>query len=215
MNLPLFLSIFGILVVISALGIAYLRKSEQTASHNIEELAQKLGLTFHKGSLKHEPSLKGTYRGIPIDVQSVVTSSGSSLIYTTTYTVALTGTHIPLDLVVYREGILSKIGKAFCSEDIQLDDPELDKTFIIKGASHHNARLFFARQNIKYCFLEMSREGENFRFENKTLFFELPHRLLEEEAHLQNHLDRIVAYANTINQSSGNQTTQSPLDHTA
>ncbi len=203
MNWPLLLSIFGVLVIFAAITFVYTRKADVAAVKKLDELAKKLGLTFDKGSLKHEPSLKGTYRDVPLVVESVVQGSGASLIYTTTYTASLNGLHIPLDLIAYPEGFLSKLGKAFGGEDIQLDDAELDEAFIIKGTSHHNVRQFFARPNVKACFLQMASEEGVFRFENKSLVFELPHRLLEEEERLKSHLDKIVVYANTINYSAG------------
>ncbi len=214
MSLPLLISLFGVIAVISVLGLLYLHKSDRTASNNTDELAKKLGLTFDKGSLTSEPSLKGTYDGIPVVVQSIVTGSGTALIYNTMYTVTVNGPHIPLDLVVYREGWASRIGKAFGGEDIQLDDSELDKAFIIKGSSQNDARLFFARPNVKSCFLNMSSEGDNFRLENQTLAIELPHRLIEETERLQSHIDRLVAYAKTIKQSTGNYTNFQPDDPT-
>lgn len=202
MSMYLLLFLLGLVVVIFTLGIFYLLKSEKAATRNTSKLAKKLDLAFSPGTLNAEPVLQGTYQGIPIVVQSVVTSVNPVVVYATTYTATLSAHHIPLDLVVYREGFFSKVAKAFGSEDIQLNDPELDNAFIIKGSAHHDTRALFARPNIKNCFLEMARENGKFRLENKTLIFDLNHRMIEEGDALKDHIDRIVAYANTLNNST-------------
>ena len=123
-----FLLVVGMLVIFAVL--AYRRR--QARQQAWSELAVRTSLTFEPGTLFSPMRVTGTYHGRPLALDTFTRSSGKS---STTYTRIRLGANNPsaLSLAIYDENVLSKLGKALGTQDIQVGDDELDRRFTFKG----------------------------------------------------------------------------------
>ena len=67
-----------------------------------------------------------------------------------------------LGLNVYNESFLSKVGKLFGQQDIQLGDKELDKLVVIKGRDELAVKQLLDSQRVRQQLLRMYAESKRF-----------------------------------------------------
>ena len=118
-------------LVVVALVASYLIL--QSRRRAWEELAARVGLSFAPGNwLGLGMSISGTYRSQYITLDKFTRSTGKN---STTYTRIVLRLSQPtqLELLIYTEGIFSKIGKLFGMKEIQTGDEVIDQRYIIKG----------------------------------------------------------------------------------
>jgi hypothetical protein len=136
--------ILGMLAV--GLGTAYATRRARLRAW--EELARRTGLAFEPGGYFTTPTLTGSYRGHQITLDTFKRSSGRS---STTYTriVVFVNNQESIYLALYEEGVFSKIGKFFGTEDVQVGDEEVDRRFIIKSRPETFAARVFTSINLR------------------------------------------------------------------
>ncbi len=112
----------------------YMHKQRQKMTEQWGVFAQQTGLSVTAGSWIQTPAVRGVYAGFNIWLRTESRGSGDSR---TTYTVMTLQLPITnrLNLRFYKEGFLSKIGKAMGTQDLQVGDPLFDDAFMIKGNS--------------------------------------------------------------------------------
>jgi len=126
-----------ILIVMLAVlvgGYGWHRRRLVVLGHNWRELAAKLGGRFEsngEGWIR-EPNhtLICELSGVELELITRVTETGSS---TTYWTYARTKCDPLMEFNIYREDVFGTISKGLGFQDIEVDDPEYDRTFIIKS----------------------------------------------------------------------------------
>lgn len=99
--------------------------------------------------------LAGSINGKEIEIGTIVQGSGKHRSYLT-YARFSCQNPQNREFKIYREGILSKLGKSLGGQDIQIGDPEFDKTFIVKGDEMHMP--IFLSADLRAEFLEMVKQ---------------------------------------------------------
>ncbi|MEW5759996.1 MAG: hypothetical protein AB1779_04455 [Candidatus Thermoplasmatota archaeon] len=123
------ITIFLLLIIVS-IYVAY--RTRFALERAYKKVATDLGLTFHKGGFPSStirtkyPSISGSYKGRAIAIYIYYDGSYYTRIELITKAV------IPNSYHIYTETMLSKIGKAFGAQDIQIGDPLFDPLFMIK-----------------------------------------------------------------------------------
>ena len=110
--------------------VHYTSKEWNALVKELQTFAETLGLQFTQA---HETSgiIEGTYLGFPVVVE----------FYARTRIITSFNKRMPAGLKIYQEAaIISDIGKCLGGQDIQVQDPQFDKTFIIKGESEDAVR---------------------------------------------------------------------------
>lgn len=127
------LGVFSLFVLFFALIIFLATRGRRKFRKTLENLASNLGCSYRKGGWLSSPHVEGEYKGRRILVDTFTQDSGED--NSTTYTRvrvwhkgSLSG-----DISVYREGLLSKVGKVLGVQDIQLGNPTFDQEFVVKG----------------------------------------------------------------------------------
>lgn len=121
-------------VVIVGLVIWYATNSRRRTVEQWGTFAHHRGLHLTPGSFFVHPSVTGVYARFHVDLRTVTRGSGDS---SSTYTVMNINLPVQNGLVVsfYKEGFLSKLGKAIGTQDVQVGDPMFDEAFMIKSNS--------------------------------------------------------------------------------
>jgi hypothetical protein len=132
-----------ILISVAGLVIWYLRLAARRLAWS--EVASRANLAFDPGNLWGTGSkVSGIYRGHELVLDTFSTYTGKSR---TEYTRVTLTTSNPsgMQLEIFKEGLLGKLGKTLGMKDIQVGDAEIDQNFIIRGQPENQvARLFTA-----------------------------------------------------------------------
>ena len=158
---------FFIGVLALVFGIAYATRQARTRAWT--EVAERTGLTLEPGSFFKSPRLSGTYRAHTLALDTFSRSHGKS---STTYTriVVFVNNRANVYLALYEEGVFSKIGKFFGSEDIQVGDEEIDRRFIIKSRPPEVAPRLLTSISLRSKLLEA--RSINVEMDGRELYFE-------------------------------------------
>lgn len=133
-----FLAVFGMatsmVVPFAVIGLLFwfVYSRRRKAEERWRDFAHQAGLVVTPGNFFTHPTVGGVYGGFNVDLRTVARSSGQN---STTYTVMTVALPIGnrLMLQFYKEGVLSKIGKALGTQDVQVGDPRFDQAFMIKS----------------------------------------------------------------------------------
>ena len=172
------LFVLVIIIVISLVVVLSLWRYK-TIRRLMEQQALKRGGTVAGPFLL--PVLKFTYRGLPVVVTSVPG---------TKYRQAKTEVNVTLfkpapgDLMILKESITTRLGKAFGAADVTLDSDEFDREFLIKTQDDLFARnvLNFTVQN---KLLGMMQEKPRVVLEGTWLTVAVPRIVKTEEGYDQ------------------------------
>ncbi|MBN1920999.1 MAG: hypothetical protein JW892_07125 [Anaerolineae bacterium] len=164
--------VISVLVVVGTVAAVlvgtYLLRQAQRRSW--EDLASQSGLTLDLGkSFLSSPTVTGIHRGHEVLLDTFTRGAGKNR---RTYTrIRMTVTN-PRDLrlSLYGENIFTQLAQALGSHDIQLDDPEIDRRFRIKGEPEDIVKQLFAygtfrQQLLELPSLNLSLQGDTLRYE--------------------------------------------------
>lgn len=156
--------------------------------------AEQLKLDFKAGGFGKHSQLTGKYRGYFVSVDIEVHSHGKSSTTYTRYKV-WPGTPIPDGLVVTKEGLLNKIGKFLGGQDIQVGDPVVDNSLLIKGRNEREVFEFFHKTGAGKLLLQLMTLGRMARFTASEGFVVLVLGVQKNPTMMGAKLDEIVALA--------------------
>ncbi len=174
---PILFSLFVIIVISLVVVLSLWRY--RAIRRLMEQQAMKRGGTVTGSFLL--PVLKLSYHGLPVVVTSVPG---------TRYRPAKTEANITLnkmapgDLKIVTESIGTRLGKAFGASDVQIDNEEFDKEFLIKVQDESFVKniLNFTLQN---RLLEMKQEKPRIILEGTWLAVAIPRVIKTEERYDQ------------------------------
>ncbi len=123
-------SCFTVVFFVAIFALAwYLNKRKREAWGS---LANDLGLNMSGGGMFSRPEIGGLYEGHQARLYTYTTGSGKNR-HTYTRIALYLREPLTLGLRVYKEGFLSKIGKAIGTQDVRTGDREFDDAVMIKG----------------------------------------------------------------------------------
>jgi len=127
------------------------------------------------------PLLKFSYRALPVLVTSV---PGSKYRAAKTEVSVTLLKPVPKNLTILKESVATRLGKAWGAADIQLENDEFDREFLIKTEDESFARSFvnFTLQN---KLLEMKQEKPRITLEGTWLTVQVPKVVKTEEGYDQ------------------------------
>jgi hypothetical protein len=135
------------------------------------------------------PLLKFSYRALPVVVTSV---PGSKYRHAKTEVNVTLLKPVPKDLIIQRESVRLRLGKALGAIDVQLDSDEFDREFLIKTQDEK-----FARNLVNYTLqnklLELKQEKPRISLEGTWLIVQIPRVMKTEEEY-----DQLLALTFTI-----------------
>ena len=131
---------FGLVWISTVAWIIYYSlKTWKTTLRDWQIIAETLGLQHIQKSSWSLGKLEGTYAGFPVIVDQYSTGGKDSRLYTRITTSF--NQPLPKGLQIYQETpVFSDIGKFFGGQDIQIQDPAFDDTFIIKGTPEEDVK---------------------------------------------------------------------------
>ena len=158
-----FVGIFVIIWQVAKSNMAKINKQFEAIAYNLDAY-----VTPAKGMFtKPHPVVDGKIKDRDFRLFMYTKGSGKNQVTYTAFTISLnnpTGN----TLVLYQEGILSKIGKFFQMQDIQIGDPFFDEKFIIKSNNEQFARNTLQGDLKSYLEHNYSRIKGTFKLENTT-----------------------------------------------
>jgi len=183
-----------LLAVAGVLAFSYYRR--ERAGRAWSNFARAHDLEYSPGGWMSRFGLAGEYRGEAVQVRTEKRGSGRNRNTYTVYSVELPST-VPMDLVMYDEGLFSKLGKFFGGEDIEVGRPELDDAFIIRGGGAAEIREFLDRDSVAGALLEVYAVSSDLELEHRTL--SIDHRGLARisDQH-KDHLEPLVRCAKVL-----------------
>jgi len=140
MEVSHFLNFLFFIIFVIIISIIIYKSIEKGLEKSWGEFALKHNLKLQKGTIFSYPSVTGNYKGYKFMlyiftryIDGIYRHRKPKAIYTG---MALNPTnYINCNMHIYKEGLLSKIGKAIGMQDIQSGDPEFDKNFVIKSST--------------------------------------------------------------------------------
>jgi hypothetical protein len=174
---------FVAVLIIFLSGTFYLAKmASKRIENNFKELGQRLGLNFivpeknfwkNLANLNH-PKLDGNISGIPIKVHIETRGSGKSKVQYIVFDVDLNTNH-QNSIKIFHEGFFRKIGKKLgLQKDVNINDEDFDRLFIIKSDSPGFARAIFSDNILKEKMIDNYRLMNNAQigFHHNSIHFE-------------------------------------------
>lgn len=167
-------------------------RQRQKLNEVFSDFGMKLGcpVTLAESRWFGFPSIAGTYRRYPLRIWMFTRSSGSGKNRsTTTYTAfsIQVPTTTDFEFHIYEQGFFSKIGiHLFGMQDIQIQDDEFDREFVIKGKDE-NRIIEFLTPDIKQKFLEFARKYVAFgvKYSGGQLYYERAATLRSEKFRME------------------------------
>lgn len=186
--------VFVLVVLAGVFGYTYYKHRQ--AKKAWSQFAMAHDLSHSPGGWGSSHGLAGEYRGESIRVKSERRGGGKNSRTYTVYSVELPP-NVPMDLVMYDQGLLSEMGKLFGGEDIQVGRSNLDEAFIIKGGYADEIREFLDRDTVAEALLDVYEVSTDFHLEHGSLTVE--HRnLARSGSQLKAHLEPIVRCAKVL-----------------
>jgi hypothetical protein len=160
--LILTLGVMGVAVAISMARRQALLRAWQ-------ELAERNGLTFDRGSWLRMPSVLGVYRGRSVLLDTFTRGYGRNR---TTFTRVRLPLKSPsgLTLEISEENLFTRIGKTFGMKEIETGDQELDARFVIKGQPENDILRLLMQGNLRQKLLETP--ALNIKLKDSALVYE-------------------------------------------
>jgi len=162
-----------------------LKAARQGLRPHFQWLAEQLGLQVVGGEpvfpnigflsfITRPFHLEGTYRELPLRIHHWASRSGNRRGPTHANARLTVPNPKKLTLHVYREGLMSKVGKALGMQDVQTGDARFDGCFVVKSGDPEFIKTALLPE-IRQRFLEIwerhKPEG-NIRLENDELFYD-------------------------------------------
>jgi hypothetical protein len=177
------ITLFSILLAISVL--AYVAWRNQRRKEVWAKFAARNGL-------RHDDTrMWGDVREIPVSIFTETRGSGKNRSTYTVFEAAIPGSGLPLNLHVYREGVLSKVGKVFGGDDIELGIPEIDDRVIIKGLDVGEVRSYLSRPDVSRGLSDLINACRDLEIDPGRVHLEFRGALVDD-ARLQRSLDLLV-----------------------
>lgn len=186
-----------IAAVVLSIGAAVWTRYRQSSVW--KKVARKLGLGISDTGFSSQPSIYGEFRGRNVSVQTEIVGSGKNKAVYTVVQAPFTGL-APSGLLVYREGFAQKMGKMFGGEDIQIGDPELDDTFIIRGNSSREVSDLLTTPSVKRALLIGIKRSDKLRLEASAVRIRAGGRTTNAER-LESYIRTVVDVALCINEA--------------
>lgn len=139
----LIILMFATLAVLMIVIARYAGKVNKRKIERFEALALKMNLKY----AKRKPSaisatlnyLTGFVRQYPIEIyEKIIRSGKNSSLYTC---ISIKNTSLNYNFSIGKEHFFSKIGKTFGFKDIEFDNPEFDKIFMLKSDDESRFRM--------------------------------------------------------------------------
>ncbi len=180
------------------------KKLESDDWQEVNALATELGLTFSEHSNEHYNGgwIHGTYQDVAINIQDESTYHNrgkySYVTVATLYEAFLGDKYNIEGLEVSREELLTKVSKAFGTEDIQVGHEEIDKAFIIRANSELDAQRLFASPEVRSSFLNLQTICSKFHLKDGILTLEFQEGIFQKHNRLHNRIKALVLCAQAI-----------------
>ncbi len=142
-NLLVPLLILALILAFFAVVIYFAMKIYNRHKAAWRAFGERQGLTGEKNFWRGFDVFTGMFEGFPVRLTATGTSQGKSS--DTNHlqidmTVEIHG--MPDQLEVYRETFVSKLGKVFHTQDIEVGDPQFDLEFKVKGKEPDRVRMY-------------------------------------------------------------------------
>jgi hypothetical protein len=159
--------IFGVLGLI-IWAVIWGAKHQKAVRENWANFAQRYGLQYAGTTFG---GISGWYGKASIRLNTITRGSGKNR---STYTQfhATINAPMPVGLVLYKEGLFSKLGKVFGGEDVQVGDPAIDNAFIIKAGDLLGAHRLLSIPQVKQALLYTIARHPGMRIEHRTVLWE-------------------------------------------
>jgi len=123
-----FFAVFLIVFLVVWMGFS----KKKSFSETLQSVSSELNLKYHPGSWSRQPFAEGVYGGRRVKIEAYTCRSGENSSIKTRIIVEHNG-KATAEMMLYKEGVLTKIGKALGMQDIQLGNTEFDEKFLVKG----------------------------------------------------------------------------------
>jgi len=125
----------GFLFILFVIGVIIYAgyQSGQAAVEQWRTAAQQLQLTYQPAGLGGKGSIRGTFSGHGVTVDTFTKGSGNSSRTYTRYQLEYRNA-VPVDLKITRQGMLQGLGKVFGMQDIEIGNPAFDDHLLVQGA---------------------------------------------------------------------------------
>lgn len=159
---------FVALALIFTVSLALARRKARRRNQTWQVVAESLGLALLQSDLWTAPQLEGELDGVKLHATIEMEDSGESTNHFIRVRAAVP-VILPEGLTLYREGVFQRLGKAMGSEDIQVGDPELDASFIIKGQNTHQIVRLLRVPLVRHTLLAAYRHCNSLRIEQDAV----------------------------------------------
>jgi hypothetical protein len=124
------------------LGFVFSTRSKRAFRNALKSTALETGCSYDASGCFRSPKVSGMFRNRNILIDSYTEHHGGDDDRSTTYT-RIQANHsgrLPGEINVYPATLFSAIGKKLGMQDMQVGNPEFDKTFIVKGGDEGMVR---------------------------------------------------------------------------
>lgn len=135
-------SILAFIAFIVLLGFVFSTRSKRAFRNALKSTALETGCSYDAGGCLRSPKVSGMFRNRNILIDAYTEHHGGDDDRSTRYT-RIQANHngrLPGEIDVYPATFFSAIGKKLGMQDIQIGNPEFDKTFIVKGGDEGMVR---------------------------------------------------------------------------
>jgi hypothetical protein len=151
---------------VALIAIVFTVIANQARMRAWTELAERTGLQLTGGGMFSRPRLEGSYRGHSTSLYTFTRHTGKS---SHTYTVVEVQVNpsTAFELAIFKQSLLSQVGKLMGMKDIEIGDEELDRRFVFRGQPEADIRRLLASGSLRQKLLDSS--NLNIRLEGQAL----------------------------------------------
>ncbi|MBI3268182.1 MAG: HEAT repeat domain-containing protein [Planctomycetes bacterium] len=163
------------MAVMAAFAIRASQAERKGVRRAWEVAAAELGLQLVKRTSHMGFALTGRLHGFPVSVDMVLRGGKHKKTYTR---FSITGTEIFEGLTFHEEGLLTKLGKVFTGEDVQVGSADFDRRALVSGLQAESLAVLDERT--RPMLLQFLKQGG--KLEGGTLSLERPETIKEPRA---------------------------------
>lgn len=175
--------LFVILFIISMLAFTVWANQRRKATWN--EFAERLGLQ------SDGTSITGEVRDVQVHIYTETRGSGKNRSTYTIFEAQFPDGVMPVNVQIYREGMLSKLGKVFGGQDVEIGIPEVDSRVIIKGQDVDAVRSYLTRPDVSRGLVDLLEACRDLHVDLGQVTLEFPGAMSNDDR-MQRILDLLV-----------------------
>jgi hypothetical protein len=153
------LGVFFFVVLAGTVALlVYVVRTRQRVGKAWRAFAQRIGTLQVVERSDGWPQITGSYHGVPVLGQLVSRGSGDSRSIHTVVS-ATCRRQLPNNFALSAQALFFALEKAFGAQDIQLDNAEFDREFVIQAADEGAARALLADPALRQVLLEQAKNA--------------------------------------------------------